>query len=111
MQETRALSRQLIVFSIPLILSGLLQQMFNWADAFIVGNVLGEDALAAIADKAIEMKLGARGLRGVMESIMTEVMYEVPSDPTIEKVVITADCVRGGSKPAVYRKTDNNQTA
>ena len=59
------------------------------------------DALGAIADKAIEMKIGARGLRSVMEKIMTDIMYAVPSDPTIEKVVVTADCVRGGTEPLV----------
>ena len=59
------------------------------------------DALGAIADKAIEMKIGARGLRSVMEKTMTDIMYTVPSDPTIEKVVVTADCVRGVTEPLV----------
>ncbi len=70
-----------------------------------------EEALGAIADKAIEMKLGARGLRSVMEQIMTEIMYEVPSDPDIDKVVITADCVRAGTAPYVHRKGSGSQTA
>ena len=48
MGHSKSLTRQLIDFSIPLILSGLLQQMFSWADAFIVGNVVGEDALGAV---------------------------------------------------------------
>ncbi len=47
-----------------------------------------------MADKAIEMKIGARGLRSVMEGVMTDVMYTVPSDSTVSKVVITADCVK-----------------
>ncbi len=62
-------------------------------------------ALEAVADKAIEMDIGARGLRSIMEKIMTDVMFEVPSDKTIEKVVITADCVKTGSRPAIYRKS------
>ena len=70
-----------------------------------------EDALGAIADKAIEMKLGARGLRSVMEGIMTDIMYEVPSDPGIDKVIITADCVRNGVAPYVHRKGEDSQTA
>jgi ATP-dependent Clp protease ATP-binding subunit ClpX len=70
-----------------------------------------EEALGAIADKAVEMNIGARGLRSIMESIMTEVMYEIPSDPTIEKVVITADCVTSGAKPAVYRRGSSPQSA
>ena len=62
------------------------------------------DALEAIADRAIERKIGARGLRSVMESVMTEVMYTVPSDPTVTKVTITADCVFNGTQPLVEHK-------
>ena len=61
------------------------------------------EALEAIADKAIEMEIGARGLRSVMERTMTSVMYEVPSDPTIRKVVVTADCIRNGTQPEMLR--------
>jgi len=62
------------------------------------------DALAAIADKAINMEIGARGLRSVMEKIMTDVMYSVPSDPTIERVVITAACVAGEESPRITHR-------
>ena len=62
------------------------------------------DALAAIADKAINMEIGARGLRSVMEKIMTDVMFSVPSDPTIERVVITAACVAGEESPRVTHR-------
>ncbi len=65
--------------------------------------VYEEDALGAIADKAIEMGIGARGLRSVTEKAMTRVMYEVPSDPSIKKVIITADCIRNGSDPQIIR--------
>ena len=61
------------------------------------------EALEAIADKAVEMEIGARGLRSVMEKAMTKVMYEVPSDPTIRKVVITAECIRNGTEPEMLR--------
>lgn len=64
-----------------------------------------EDALGAIADKAVEMEIGARGLRSVMEGIMTDTMYEIPSDPDIERVVVTAACVTDGAKPTVYRRS------
>ena len=60
-------------------------------------------ALEAIADKAIEMKIGARGLRSVMEGIMTDIMYTVPSEPDIKKVLITEDCVREGKDPEIIR--------
>ncbi|MBQ5978157.1 MAG: ATP-dependent Clp protease ATP-binding subunit ClpX [Oscillospiraceae bacterium] len=59
------------------------------------------EALEAVADKAIERKIGARGLRSVMESVMTDVMYSVPSDPTVKKVTITADCIRKDESPRI----------
>ena len=61
-------------------------------------------ALEAIADKAIARKIGARGLRSVMESVMTELMFNIPSDPTIRKVIITAACVNGEEEPTILRK-------
>ncbi len=60
-------------------------------------------ALDAIAEKAIDRQIGARGLRAIMEDIMTNIMYEIPSDPAIQSVLITEDCVRNGSKPVVTR--------
>ena len=60
-----------------------------------------EDALEAVADKAIQRNIGARGLRAVMEGILTKVMYDIPSDPTIEQVTITADCVAGKAEPEI----------
>ena len=71
-----------------------------------VNLIFERDALEAIADKATEKKIGARGLRSVMESIMTDVMYAVPSDPTIEKVVITADCVNGDVSPEIVHRAE-----
>ena len=54
------------------------------------------EALQAVAQKALERKIGARGLRTIMESIMTKIMYTIPSDLTIKKVIITPQCVSGG---------------
>ena len=62
------------------------------------------DALEAIADKAIEMKIGARGLRSVMEGVMTNIMYTIPSDPSINKVIVTAESVKEGTEPQVIRE-------
>ena len=58
-----------------------------------------EGALEAIADKAIERNIGARGLRAVMESLLTKVMYDVPSDPTVQKVRVTREWVEGKGEP------------
>ena len=62
-----------------------------------------QDALDAIADKAIERNIGARGLRAVMEGILTPMEYEIPSDPTVVKAVITKDCVEGKTGPVLTR--------
>ena len=63
-----------------------------------------EDALKAIAHMAVERKTGARGLRSIMESIMMDVMYEIPSDSTIGICTITRDVVEGRCEPElVYR--------
>ena len=69
--------------------------------------IFDEEALGAIADKAIEKEIGARGLRSVMENIMTGVMFAVPSDESIRSVRITADCVKNGSEPEIIRNSDN----
>ena len=61
-------------------------------------------ALEAVADKAIQRKIGARGLRSVMEGVMTELMYTIPSDPTVQKVIITPASVQGSEKPTVIHK-------
>ena len=63
-------------------------------------------ALEAIADRAIERKIGARGLRSIMESVMTDIMYTVPSDTGILKVVITEDSVRENGQPVILRTKD-----
>ena len=67
--------------------------------------VFDHDALEEIADKAIERKIGARGLRAVMEGLLTKVMYDIPSDRTIERVTITRDCVDSKEPPQLgHRK-------
>ncbi len=60
-----------------------------------------DDALVAIAEKTLEKKTGARGLRGIMEDVLMPIMYDVPSDYTIYKVIITRDCVADGTKPEI----------
>ncbi len=68
--------------------------------------VIEDEALNAIADKAAERNIGARGLRAIMESIMLKVMYEIPSDLFIRKVVITAQSVTGG-EALIFRDPKN----
>ena len=65
------------------------------------------ESLEAVADKAIERNIGARGLRAVMEGVLTQLMYDIPSDHTIEKVTITADCVKNGAQPEIIRDPEH----
>ena len=64
-----------------------------------------EDAVSEIANTAIRLKTGARGLRTIIENLMTDVMYDIPSNDSIEEVKITRDCVLGKSKPAIVKKS------
>ena len=65
-----------------------------------------KEALEAIADKAVAMKIGARGLRSVVEGVMTDIMYRIPSDKTAKKVIVTAESVREGISPLVLHEHD-----
>ena len=63
-----------------------------------------DEALEAVADKAIELGMGARSLRAVMEKVMTQIMYDAPSDSRLEKIVVTAECVNGTQPPKLVRR-------
>ena len=63
-----------------------------------------DDALRAIAKKAIERNTGARGLRSIVENVMMETMYEVPSRDDIKKVIVTKKSVEGDSDPVIVLK-------
>ena len=63
-----------------------------------------DDALGAIADKAISMEIGARGLRSIMENTMLQIMYDIPSNKRIEKVTITKDSILGTASPIVAKR-------
>ena len=59
------------------------------------------DALEAIVDKAIERKTGARGLRSIIENVMTDIMYDIPSNEKIEKCIITKDTIQNNANPKI----------
>ena len=65
-----------------------------------------DEAIEAVAHKSFERKTGARGLRSILESVMNEVMYEIPSDETISKCIITKEAVEGNAKPLLEYRTD-----
>ncbi len=63
-----------------------------------------DDAIEAIAEKAVERKTGARGLRSIMEDMMMDIMYEIPSEPDITEVGITREVVEGKGTPEIIRR-------
>ena len=66
------------------------------------------EALTRIADRTIERKTGARGLRSILEQLLREPMFRIPSDPTVTEIVITADTVDGG-EPVLLREKAANE--
>jgi len=68
-----------------------------------------DDAIEAIVNKAIELKTGARGLRSIIEGIMTDIMFEIPSNDKITKCIITKETVENGSEPEVV--VDENKAS
>ncbi len=63
-----------------------------------------DDAVYAVARKAIELKTGARGLRTILENLMIDTMYDLPSDKNIERVVVDENVVLNGAKPKIFKK-------
>ncbi len=70
-----------------------------------------DDALRAIAKKAIERNTGARGLRSIVENTMMECMYEVPSRDDVKKVIVTKEAVEGTEQPILVSKDDEEESA
>ena len=97
----RALDRDQLVEILTKPKNALVKQYQKLLEYDHVDLEFQQEALEAAADKALERGIGARGLRAVLEATMTELMYEVPSDPTISKVVVTADSVLKKGKPIV----------
>ena len=63
-----------------------------------------EEAVREIAQTAIRLKTGARGLRTIIESVMTDVMYQIPSEENISEVIITKDCITEKAQPKLIYK-------
>ena len=68
-----------------------------------------DEALIEIAKKAIDMKTGARGLRSILENVLLDSMYDVPSETDLEKIVVEASSIREESKPLMVYRTDINK--
>ena len=83
------------------------QTLFNMED---VKLILSNEALSVIAKKAIERKTGARGLRSILESILLDTMFELPSLEGVEEVVINAEVAEGRARP-LYTYTDGKKAS
>ncbi|MEI6578400.1 MAG: ATP-dependent Clp protease ATP-binding subunit ClpX [Eubacteriales bacterium] len=82
------------------------QMLFSMDD---VDLEFEKKALEAVAIKTLEKKTGARGLRSIMEQVLMPIMYDIPSDPLIERVEITAQCVNEGAAPLIERNPSKKQ--
>ena len=104
-----ALSKEQLVRILTEPKNALVKQYQKLLEYDMVDLKFTPEALAAAADKAIERQIGARGLRAVLEEVMTQVMYDVPSDPTISKVTITAESVRDHVPPVIEHDPERTQ--
>ena len=98
-----ALNRQELVRILTEPKNALVKQYQKLMEYDMVNLIFEPSALEAVADKSIERGIGARGLRAVLEEVMTQIMYDIPSDGTVVEVDITAESVREGAEPRIVR--------
>ena len=98
-----ALNRQDLVRILTEPKNALVKQYQKLMEYDMVNLIFEPSALEAVADKSIERGIGARGLRAVLEEVMTQIMYDIPSDGTVVEVDITAESVREGAEPRIVR--------
>ncbi len=88
--------------------NALLKQYATLLEMDGVSLKFDDKAVSAIAKLAMERETGARGLRTIVEDIMLDIMYEIPSDPTIAAVTVTEGCVNGRTKPRIVHRDEKN---
>lgn len=89
--------------------NALIKQYKKLFDMDDVNLSFDEDAVSAIADKAFERKTGARGLRSIMESVLMDTMYTIPSDDSIEECIITKKVVDEECNPVLIHKGEDRK--
>jgi len=102
----QSLTKEMLVRILKEPKNALIKQYQKLFDMDEVELNFDEEAIKAIASKAFERKTGARGLRSIMEGILMDTMYQIPSDETIEECVITKETVEEGDDPLIFRKND-----
>ena len=108
----------MLIFSLPIFASGskepknaLTKQFMALFDMEDVELEFREDALKAIAHKAMTRKTGARGLRSIVEAVLLDTMYELPSLENVSKVVVDDSVIKGETKPLIIYQTPQDQAA
>ena len=86
--------------------NAILKQYTQLFDLDGVELAFTDDALRAVAEETLKRETGARGLRSVMEGVLTQLMFDIPSETTVEKVLITAACVTDGAAPDIVYNPD-----
>ena len=99
------IARTLITFTVPLILSGLLQQLYNWADAFIVGNIVGEGALAAVGATNAITGLFVMAITGLNSGSIKKAAR--PATESAHNTAMTTSSLACGLRPSNTRKNGN----
>jgi ATP-dependent Clp protease ATP-binding subunit ClpX len=79
--------------------NALIKQYYRLFEMDNVKLAFTDEALLAVASSTLELKSGARGLRSVLEATLLDLMFEIPSDPSVREVVIDADTVEQGAEP------------
>jgi ATP-dependent Clp protease ATP-binding subunit ClpX len=105
----RGLDREALIKILKEPKNALVKQYQKLFDMDDVELSFDEDAIEAIADKAFERKTGARGLRSIMESVMMDTMFDIPSDDTVEKCIITKEAVEGLEEPVTLHRSENRK--
>ena len=83
--------------------NAILKQYKKMFDLDNVELEFTNDAIKAIAKKAIALKTGARGLKSIVEKTLLDLMYSIPSDKTIQKVIIDSDCIENNAVPTIIK--------
>ena len=105
----RGLDREALIRILKEPKNALIKQYKKLFDMDNVELTFEDDAVEAIADKAFERKTGARGLRSIMESVLMDIMYRIPSDESIEECIITKAVVDEECEPVVIHKGEGRK--
>jgi len=88
--------------------NAMLKQYMKLLELDGVELVVEDEAIEAIAQKALDRKTGARGLRSIMEETLLDIMYEIPSQENVEKCTITKECVTDKKAPELQEKQEQS---